>query len=199
MHRRLAALLAGAIVVAMTAQVDAETITVCADGCDYTSINAAIAAAADGDIIQLAAETYLEGEEIDTLGKSISILGTTDAEGDPTTVLDGQNAHRILTAVGGTTLVVQDVRFTNGNAWSGDGGGLFAESVTVDVVNCRFKECQGESGGGISLRFADGSTIIFTTFETCVANSTSYSGGGGGTYLDDSAEVNLEFVSFTDC
>ena len=49
----------------------AETITVCAKGCDYTSINAAIAAASDGDVIQLAAETYYEGEVIDLLGKEI--------------------------------------------------------------------------------------------------------------------------------
>ncbi|MCP4894587.1 MAG: hypothetical protein GY911_12345, partial [Actinomycetales bacterium] len=35
----------------------AETITVCASGCDYTSINAAIGAANEGDVIQLAAET----------------------------------------------------------------------------------------------------------------------------------------------
>ena len=53
----------------------AETITVCASGCDYTSINAAIGAASDGDVIQLAAETYFEGEQIDTLGKAITLAG----------------------------------------------------------------------------------------------------------------------------
>ncbi|MDA0215357.1 MAG: nitrous oxide reductase family maturation protein NosD, partial [Planctomycetota bacterium] len=37
----------------------ADTITVCASGCNYTSINAAIAAAQNGDVIQLAAQTYL--------------------------------------------------------------------------------------------------------------------------------------------
>ena len=46
----------------------AETITVCANGCDYTSINDAIDASSNGDVIQLAAETYFEGDEIDTDG-----------------------------------------------------------------------------------------------------------------------------------
>ena len=44
----------------------ADTITVCASGCDYTSINAAIGAASDGDVIQLAAETYFASKKTST-------------------------------------------------------------------------------------------------------------------------------------
>lgn len=46
---------------ALAGSMSAETITVCAKGCDHTSINAAITVASDGDVIQLAAETYREG------------------------------------------------------------------------------------------------------------------------------------------
>ena len=69
----------------------AETITVCASGCDYTEINAAIDAASDGDVIQLAAETYYEGVEINTDGKAIVIQGVSvpDEDGPPETVIDG--------------------------------------------------------------------------------------------------------------
>ena len=56
---------------AATTTATAETITVCANGCDYTSINDAIDASSDGDVIQLAAETYFEGEQIDTDGKVV--------------------------------------------------------------------------------------------------------------------------------
>ena len=60
----------------------ASTITVCPSGCDDTSINAAsnaaIGAANDGDMIQLSAETYFEGEQIDTLGKAITLRGGRD-------------------------------------------------------------------------------------------------------------------------
>ncbi len=72
----------------------AEAITVCADGCDYTSINAAIATARDGDVIQLAAETYFEGEQIDTLGKAVTLRGSLDKAGEPASVLDGAGKHR---------------------------------------------------------------------------------------------------------
>ena len=66
----------------------AETITVCAKGCEYTSINAAIAVASDGDVIQLSAETYREGEQIDTLGKAITLRGVPGKDGEPASVLD---------------------------------------------------------------------------------------------------------------
>ena len=36
----------------------AETITACRKGCDHTSINAAIDASKDGDVIELSAEIY---------------------------------------------------------------------------------------------------------------------------------------------
>ena len=59
----------------LTSLATADTITVCASGCDHTSINAAIDAASDGDVLQLSAETYTEGTTIDTDGKAITILG----------------------------------------------------------------------------------------------------------------------------
>ena len=74
----------------------ADTITVCASGCDHTSINAAIDAASDGDVIQLSAETYFEGDVIDTVGKAITLLGATDKGGNPVTILDGAESHHVL-------------------------------------------------------------------------------------------------------
>ena len=49
----------------------ADTLTVCASGCQYTSINAAIDAATNGDVIVLSAETYAEGDVIDTDGTAV--------------------------------------------------------------------------------------------------------------------------------
>ena len=89
-------LLAAVALAGSSVVVSAETITVCSDGCDYTSINAAIGAANDGDVIQLAAETYFEGEQIDTLGKAITLRGVLDKTGEPASVLDGAGTHRVL-------------------------------------------------------------------------------------------------------
>ena len=64
----------------------ADTLTVCASGCQYTSINAAIDAASDGDVILLAAETYLEGAAIVLDGTSITLQGATDTDGGPASI-----------------------------------------------------------------------------------------------------------------
>ncbi|MBG81121.1 MAG: hypothetical protein CMJ39_10515, partial [Phycisphaerae bacterium] len=81
--------LALAAITGIHAHAAADTITVCASGCDFSSINAAIGAAAEGDVIQLQAETYLEGAPIDLDGKSITLLGATDTDGAPASILDG--------------------------------------------------------------------------------------------------------------
>ena len=68
-HAPLALLLATS---ALACATTADTITVCAEGCDHVSVNAAIDAANDGDVIQLAAETYTEEGPIDTDGKAVT-------------------------------------------------------------------------------------------------------------------------------
>ena len=91
MHRSstLVALAATGLFAFTTSVVTAETITVCASGCDHTSMISAVLAAADGDVIQLSAETYAEGATIDSLGKAITLRGATDKAGSPVTILEG--------------------------------------------------------------------------------------------------------------
>ncbi|NCF40357.1 MAG: hypothetical protein GWP75_09600 [Planctomycetia bacterium] len=130
----------------------AETITVCADGCDHTSINAAIATASDGDVIQLAAETYFEGEQIDTLGRAITLRGVLDKAGEPASVLDGAGAHRVLICQNGetSTTVFRDLVIQHGLV-GGDfpenrGGGMYNDSSSPTLTDCNF--CGNTSGTG---------------------------------------------------
>ncbi|MCP4497487.1 MAG: hypothetical protein GY825_11985 [Phycisphaeraceae bacterium] len=93
----------------LTFQAHADTITVCQSGCDHTSINAAIAAADDGDVIQLSAEIYTEDVQI-PLDRSLEILGDPNDAG---TRLQGGRFQRLLdgkTPVTGD-LVVEDIEF----------------------------------------------------------------------------------------
>ena len=79
------------------------------------SINLVIRAASTDDVILLQAGEYFEGEVIDTLNKAITIRGAEDSNGNPLSIIDGANTHRVLQCVGGEgnatvfeNLVIQD-------------------------------------------------------------------------------------------
>ena len=163
----------------------ADTITVCASGCDYTSINAAIGAASDGDVIQLAAETYFEGEEIDTLGKAVTLRGVLDKAGEPVSVLDGAGKHRVVTCQSGETsaTVFENLVIQNGYS-SAFGGGMFNQNFSSPTLtNCVFTGNSAYSGGGM-LNIFGSPTLTNCTFTS---NSAEYSGGG---------MFNIECTSF---
>ena len=161
----------------------AETITVSLAEGDHTSINAAIAAARDGDVIQLAAETYFEGEPIDTLGKAITLRGVLDKGGEPTSVLDGSGMHRVLICQSGETeaTVFENLRIQNG---SGDiGGGMRNEESSPTLANCTFAGSSAEYGGG--MYNADSSP----TLADCAFTSNTADYDGGGMYNADSIPI----------
>ena len=128
----------------ITSVVAAETITVCSSGCDHTSIIAAIAAASNGDVIQLSAETYSEGAEIDTLGKAITLRGTVDKKsGAAASILDGGNSHRVLICQSGETAstVFRDLVVAHGSA--DQGGGMRINGASPSFFNCSFQNNTG--------------------------------------------------------
>ena len=198
MHRSFAIVaLAASGLFAFTATATAETITVCAVDCDHTSINAAIDASADGDVIQLAAETYQEGSVIDTVGKAITIQGTTGKDGAPTSILDGANFHRILQCTCGETetTIFKDLVIQNGQCQGGAGMRIEGSSPTME--NCTFKDNTIDDGpcgtgldeetglgGGMAIRNGN-PTVVDCRF---IDNSSPLT-GGGMSMIDDSRPI----------
>ena len=198
--RRLPAVLAPAL---WTVAISAETLTVCASGCDYTSINAAIGAARDGDVIQLAAETYFEGEQIDTLGKAIMLRGVLDKAGEPASVLDGAGMHRVLICRSGEsdTTVFENLRVQHGYGlpWSvpsDRGGGMYNVEASPTLLRCTFHGNLALDGGGL---FNEGSSPILTdcAFTANSATSGLAPPGGGGMYNHLSSSPTLTGCAFT--
>ena len=178
----------------------AETITVCASGCDYTSINAAINAASDGDVIQLAAETYFEGEQIDTDGKAITLRGVLDKAGEPASVLDGAGTHRVLICQSSETKSTsfENLLIQNGYGQIEEiaggqyeiGGGVCNRSASSPVfVNCTFMSNWADFGGGM---LNDTSSPALTNC-TFTSNSADI---GGGMYNYDSSSPTLSNCTF---
>ena len=178
MHRTatLVALAASGLFAFTTSVVAAETITVCASGCDHTSIDAAMAAAGDGDVIQLSAETYAEGSVIDIGGRAITLRGATDKNGDPASILDGGGTHQVLSCdtQEGEVVLLQNLRIQNG--YDRDGSGLWAEGVgTLQMENCAVVDCESHYVyGAVYLRES-----CIATIEGCVfAGNVGIFGGG---------------------
>ncbi len=164
----------------------AETITVCVNGCDHTSINAAIAVASDGDVIQLSAETYAEGSTIDTLGKAIVIRGVIDDAGGPLTILDGGGSHRVIQCRRGesgstafSNLLIRNGRDTNG-------AGMYNKASSPILTDCVFVDNQCIArGGGMYNEKESSPTLVRTRFIRNRASS------GGGIYNFDGSSPTL--------
>ncbi|MCH2141154.1 MAG: hypothetical protein MK100_09000, partial [Phycisphaerales bacterium] len=132
----------------------AETITVCASGCDYSSIQAAIDAADDGDVINLTDEVYEEGVEIDMRGKAITLKGQHIGPNIAYTKIKGDHTHRLIACRNGETssTILQDIKFTGGIGEGDGGGGLIIQGSSPTINNCVFQNNKIDAlmyGGGV--------------------------------------------------
>ena len=109
------------------------TLTVRKDGTgQFTTINAAKAAATSGDIIEVGPGTY--AEEID-FSYAITLRST---DGAATTFLDGEDIRRILIFRAGLGSVVDGFTLRNGTHPSAGGGLRVQLGATATVRNCSF-------------------------------------------------------------
>ena len=144
----------------------------------YPTIEAAISASQDGDVIEIAAGTYAPSATLSTGGKAITIRGAVGADGSPLTVVDGQNARRVIqcdTNEGANTRF-ENLVITRGTA--SNGGGMYLSYSSPTVTNCSFESNSATStygrGGGMYL-FNSSPTLTNCSFES---NSATISGGG---------------------
>lgn len=171
MSRRIAA----AVFAILPSPVAAETLTVCAKGCDYTSINAAIAASSDGDVIQLAAETYFEGAQIDPIGKAITLRGVLGEAGEPASVLDGAGSHLVLHCSRNENAGTTFERLVIRNGRSSAGGAMFIVSASPTVTDCLFIENSGFVCGGVLIL-----SPCSPSFADCAFTNNSADQDAGG-------------------
>ena len=163
----------------------ADTITVCADGCDHTSINDAIDASSHGDVIQLSAETYSEGSEINLDGKAITLRGTTGESGAPTSILDGVGKHQLLICTTGETsgTVLRNLLITRGFG-QGFGGGLYVENASPSLFNCHFVLNTAFFGGGLAAQQSR------MSLDHCLFHHNDSFSGGGADFKNSSVTMH---------
>lgn len=141
----------------------------------YTTITSALTNAADGNVIHVAKGTYI-GEASATaftIGNTMTLKGGYPSGGgaqdiaNNETILDGQNARRVLNITKATTL--NGLTIQNGAEDAFDGAGIrFASSCTVE--NCIIKDnATSKSSSGMVLGggvYAAFNLVVYNTIFT---------------------------------
>ncbi|MEZ4728940.1 MAG: choice-of-anchor Q domain-containing protein [Caldilineaceae bacterium] len=144
------------------------TLTVCANGCAYTTIQAAIDAAAPDDTIDVAAGVYRE--HLSLYEKRLTITGT-DAQ---TTIISGDAVGRVLFLYANTTLTLTHVTIRDGQIMDNQGGGIYNDGQLTLVASRVVSNSAGVSGGGI----ANFGTLVID--HTVITDNHATLGNGGG-------------------
>jgi hypothetical protein len=156
----------------------ATTWTVCASGCNYTSIKAAIAAptTVDGDTLAIAAGTYTEAGI--TVNKSLTLQG----EGAATTIVQGAASRGtapqgVFVIHPGVTVTIQALTIRYGTAWHEEGpyqGGGVENAGTLTLINTAVRDNDAYNGGGL----ANLSNGILTVINSTISGNAAAGGGG---------------------
>jgi parallel beta-helix repeat protein len=169
--------------------------------CTYTTVQAAVDAAVDGDVIKVASGVYTGVLTRDSVvqmvyvSKTVTIRGgytitdwaTFDPQANPTT-LDAEGGGRVFYITGDISPTVEGLQITGGNATGlnggyggGDaGGGMYIVTATAVVSNIQVFGNVAHLGGGLYL-LDSAATLSGNTIE-----SNTITDRGGGLYLDTS-------------
>lgn len=167
---------------------------------DYPTIQAAVLAATDGDIIELTDGTFIGDGNRDVAVPSRAITIRSQS-GDPMSCIidcDGsaRSEHRAFyfeAAVGSGDVTLQGVGIMNGYR-SDHGGGIFIEGADTVMEDCIVAACtvdgSQQSGGGISIRSGASPSLTGCIVTGCTAPY------GGGIAVHQSAGTfeNCTFV-----
>ena len=152
-----------------------------------TNIQNAVDAASDGDTVLVANGTYILNSQID-VNKSLTIKSV---NGMGSARIDGNNTNRCFNLYNHFT-IISGLGIINGNAGSGNGGGVLCSGTKPIISNCFFiLNTAGDEGGGICYgtinnclllgnSAKDGGATAYSTVNNCsiIENSAIHYGGG---------------------
>jgi hypothetical protein len=190
-------------------------------GCTQTdpcNLAAALNLSTDGDTIYVAQGTFTgAGDAVVTMTKNITLLGSWDASlatppvRDPevySTILDGENARRVIYIGGNITPTLDGFIITRGNASNaatdpGYGGGIYSNGanliVTHNVITNNVAYTSATAwgcGGGV---YIYGAPITVVVSDNLIANNTANTvslGMGGGLEVWGSSGVIVSNNTF---
>ena len=196
-HRPAA--LVAALVVSAVPVARATDLTVCAQGCEFKTIQGAVDSAHHGDVIQIGPGTYLENVKVD---KSVTLNGA----GRDKTRVDGRSLGPVLTLDSGNAtdvpVLVTNMTITHGRGVGIGGGVEVSGAIRLDMRFCILvsNRSDGEgngAGGGINLESFPTSPNKIS--DTILVYNHSHSGGGAITVsFESSAAISSTTISQND-
>ncbi|MCH2137369.1 MAG: hypothetical protein MK101_12480 [Phycisphaerales bacterium] len=177
--------LTGLVALVAASAAAADTIHVPAGG----DIQKAINMASDGDVIQLEEGLYQPNSTIRPGGRAITIRGVLGDDGEPASVIDGQDSISVIWCISGEG---SDTRFerlviTRGRGSADGGGGMYTDfqcNPTLDT--CLFLENKSDYLGGGMYNFGSSPTLL-----NCIFRRNTTAGYGGGIYNEAESSPSL--------
>ena len=190
-------------------QVRADTLEVGPFGYPYTSIQAAIDAAINGDTVLVHDGTYVENISIS--GKTITVLSD-NGPGD--TIIDGDGSGNVV-YLGSGDSTLEGFTIQNGASMSigggiycfhssptinnctiadniaRSGGGIYCSSSSPAITDCRILRNATGNGGGIFCTGSSSPTITHCIIDGNFASGGALFGYGGGIYCEDDASPTI--------
>lgn len=173
---------------------------------DFPTIQAAVNAVHNGDIIELTDGTFAGdgNRDIEYLGKAITVRS--QSRNPETCVIDCEGSeddpHRgfIFSNHEGAASVLEGITITRAHA-RGNGGGILCDNAEPTVANIVISECFACNGGGAALETTEGWPAWGATFVNCVFAGNSCDGphcwGGGVLVHGLDAPSNPTFINCT--
>ncbi|MDY7075374.1 MAG: right-handed parallel beta-helix repeat-containing protein [Chloroflexota bacterium] len=157
---------------------------------DYASIQAAVDAASDGDLVKVAGGLCLGASERGGewqhvhVTKTVTLRGgyetaawtTSDPDGNPTR-LDAMGQGRVFYIAGDIAPVIEGFHITGGDGGS-EGGGVYVETASATLNRNHVYGNQASYGGGIYLDYSA------ATLDSNVVSTNTAATDGAGLYLD---------------
>jgi hypothetical protein len=180
----------------------ADLILVQPDGSgDYPTIQAAVTAAADGDVIELADGTFTGSgnHDIDYLGKAITVRSQNGAP--DACVIDCQGAFGVwrrgflFISGEGPEAVLEGLTVTGACAVSCGGGALCEQAAGPTFRDCIFQGNSAFCGGGVGWRDDSAPTFIACVFADNVAQEDGGGIGSEGLVPADLTAIDCIFTN----
>jgi hypothetical protein len=154
---------------------------VCASGCEFATVQAAIDAAAPGATIAICPGRYREDLAVNGV---VTLVGAGDGAGAGDTIIQGTGQNSVVT-IGEEFVTLERLRLTGG------GGGIYNRGTTR-VIGCTVSGNVADGdGGGIYHRAGA------LTLTDCVISGNQAGARGGGISIDSPPAATLEMIGCT--